>query len=60
MNGQKLYYSRTETAELLSISVTTLDRMRNDGTGPTVTLFGRRVMYQAGDIARWVRERHHG
>ena len=50
----KLYYTREETARLLHVSVSTLDRMRHEGRGPRPTLFGpRTIRYAAGDIIRW-------
>ena len=52
----KLFYTREETAELLAVSVRTLDRWREQGRGPNATLFGpRTVRYSAGDIIRWKR-----
>ncbi|WP_420830237.1 helix-turn-helix transcriptional regulator [Bifidobacterium phasiani] len=53
---RKLYYSRSETARMLGVSVSTLDRMRHDGRGPVPTVFGpRTIRYAAGDIIRWQR-----
>lgn len=58
MLAAKLYYSRGETARILGISVSTLDRMRHDGRGPHATLFGpRTIRYAASDIIRWQKER---
>lgn len=52
----KLFYTRDETAELLAVSVRTLDRWREQGKGPNATLFGpRTIRYSAGDIIRWKR-----
>lgn len=52
----KLYYTRGETARLLHVSVSTLDRMRHEGKGPRATVFGpRTIRYAAGDIIRWQR-----
>ena len=52
----KLYYTRKETARLLGVSVRTLDRMREQGAGPAVSMFGpRTIRYYAGDIIQYMR-----
>lgn len=51
MTAKKLYYTREETARLLRVSVSTLDRWRREGKGPTPSVFGpRSVRYLAADI----------
>lgn len=53
----KLYYTRQETARMLHVSVSTLDRMRHDGRGPKATVFGpRTIRYAAGELIRWQKE----
>ena len=53
---KKLLYTRNETAKLLSISVDTLDAMRNDGViqGYRVTRWNPRVFFKAKDLEKFV------
>ncbi len=43
-----------QAAQLLGLSVRTLERHRLEGTGPTFVRLGRLVRYRAADIAAWV------
>ena len=43
--------------DLLGQSDVTLWRMRRDGTGPRFCKIGARVMYDAEDVERFLRER---
>lgn len=38
----------------LNISERTLERMRHEGTGPPFTKAGRRVLYRANLVERWL------
>ena len=48
-----------ETAELLRLALSTLERMRLAGTGPTFIKLGQgkrsRVVYRRGDIETWLK-----
>lgn len=52
----KMYYTRTEVAQLLGISVRTLDRMRKNCTAPEETLIGKNVRFSAIDMRIWMKE----
>ena len=46
------------TAEFLSLSARSLQRLRADGGGPVFTMLGeRRVAYRHGDLVAWVAAR---
>jgi hypothetical protein len=47
------------TAELLGLSVRTLERFRLTGSGPAFRKFGRRVMYARSDVMAWADARRH-
>lgn len=51
-------YTRAEAAEMLGISVLTLDRLHAAGSGPArLRLSARRVGYRARDLIAWARGR---
>ncbi len=43
-----------EVAEILRVPVTTLQDWRYRGVGPRAARIGRRVMYRASDVDRWI------
>jgi predicted DNA-binding transcriptional regulator AlpA len=43
-----------EVAQILKISVRTLERHRVDGTGPRFFLVGRQVRYREADLEAWI------
>ena len=46
-----------EAARFLGLSVSTLNKMRLNGSGPPYLKFGRRVLYDLRDLEAWVAER---
>lgn len=58
---QKLYLNSQEAADLIRISIRTLERMRVDGTGPLYLKAGKgtrsRVLYRPADIDAWLTSR---
>lgn len=53
---EKLLTQR-QTAEIVSLSERTLERLRVSGTGPRYVKLGRRVAYRQADIEAWIAER---
>ena len=51
-----LVLNATETARQLSLSTSTLAKMRLYGTGPAYIKLGRRVLYRVEDIQVWIAE----
>ncbi len=51
------YLIQQQAAELLHISVRTLERMRLEGTGPRFLKAGRRVLYSRLAIEQWLETR---
>ena len=49
-----LVLNATETARQLSLSTSTLAKMRLYGTGPAYIKLGRRVLYRVEDIQVWI------
>jgi len=47
--------TETETAALLHVSVRTLRRWRQQGSGPPAHKAGRRVLYARGEVLAWLR-----
>ncbi|MZR29629.1 helix-turn-helix domain-containing protein [Sneathiella litorea] len=45
-----------EAARILGISVRTLERHRQQKTGPVYCRLGRRVLYDVSEIVRWCEE----
>jgi excisionase family DNA binding protein len=52
--------TQSETAQMLRVSVRTLERLRVSGNGPTYIKTGRLVRYRQSDLDKWIsdRERH--
>jgi hypothetical protein len=54
----KLYLNTQEVADMLRISIRTLERMRVEGTGPQYLKAGKgtrsRVLYRPADIEAWL------
>jgi predicted DNA-binding transcriptional regulator AlpA len=48
--------SQKQAAQILSLSVRTLERHRLTGTGPRYARLGRLIRYRECDIADWVRD----
>jgi hypothetical protein len=55
-----LVYGRHEAAEALRISVTTLDRMHRERTGPKCIRVRRRILYPREFLESWVLEQPEG
>jgi len=55
-----LVYGRREAAEALCISVTTLDRMHRERTGPKCIRVRRRILYPREFLESWVLEQPEG
>jgi predicted DNA-binding transcriptional regulator AlpA len=55
-----LLYGRQEAAEALGVSVTTLDRMHRERTGPKRIPIGRRILYPRESLEFWVLEQPEG
>ncbi|QXM25477.1 helix-turn-helix domain-containing protein [Elioraea tepida] len=52
--------SSDEVAEILGVSLRTLERMRIDGQGPAyVRLSPRRIAYAERDVIEWIERRRH-
>lgn len=55
------YLNSQEAADILRISIRTLERMRVDGTGPTYLKAGAgtrsRVLYRLSDLDAWLQGR---
>lgn len=55
---QKTYLNSQEAADLLRLSIRTLERMRVEGTGPKFLKAGQgtrsRVLYRPADIEAWL------
>ena len=50
-----MIYTEPETADLLRVQPSTLERWRREGTGPTyVRLGGRVVRYRQADLDAWL------
>jgi len=49
--------SRAETAHLLGISTVTLDRLIRGRKGPRSVRIGRRVLFRAAAVERWIAQR---
>jgi len=47
------FMDQRATADLLGLSVRTLERFRLTGSGPAFRKFGRRVMYAHSDVMAW-------
>ena len=58
--AMRRYLDTRQAAAYLGLSPSTLNRMRVTGDGPPYSKVGRRVIYDAGDLDRWVgvRKRH--
>jgi len=55
--NQKRYFDTKQTADYLKLSVSTLNRMRGTGEGPTYAKIGRRIIYELSDLDAWVEAR---
>ena len=51
------YLDTRQAAAYLGIGASTLNRMRVSGEGPRYSKLGRRVVYDAADLDKWVEER---
>jgi len=47
---------RRQTAEVLAVSIATVDRMVRNGDLPTVRI-GRSVRFQVDELQRWIKKR---
>lgn len=53
-------YTREEVAEMLRLSVRTLDRLRKRGDGPPYIALGRHIRYEASLLDDWIKARAKG
>lgn len=51
------FLSPAEVAQMLQLSLRTLDRYRRAGTGPDYHRTGNRVRYRQRDVEAWARAR---
>ena len=51
-----LWLTQDQLAARLDISVRSLERMRNAGTGPRFSKAGKRVLYRLIDVEEWLAE----
>ena len=52
----KEFLTQSEAADLLHVSVRSLERWRLAGTGPRFHKAGRRVLYLRSEVERWLME----
>lgn len=52
-----LLYTQSQIAELMHVSTKTLESMRQKGTGPRYSKFGRRVLYSQSSIDKFLHDR---
>lgn len=57
MSDNTTYLTQKQAADLLHISVRTLERMRLEGNGPRFLKAGRRVLYSQLSIEDWLNQR---
>lgn len=53
-NMNEEFYTQADLVKILKISPRTLERYRQEGTGPAFVKTGRRALYRASDVAKWV------
>jgi hypothetical protein len=53
------YMDSKRSAAYLSLSISTLAKLRLYGNGPTYSKLGRRVIYRVEDLNKWVESRLH-
>jgi hypothetical protein len=58
-NSTPNYLDAKRSAAYLSLSISTLAKLRLSGNGPTYSKLGRRVIYRVGDLNKWVESRLH-
>jgi excisionase family DNA binding protein len=46
--------TQSEAAQMLRVSVRTLERLRVSGSGPTYIKTGRLVRYRQSDLDKWI------
>lgn len=51
--------SQDAVAELLGVTVRTVERWREEGSGPPFVKIGRGVRYDERDLIAWLAERRH-
>ena len=54
---QSQWLSQDQLATRLDISVRSLERMRNAGTGPRFSKAGKKILYRLHDVEAWLEER---
>ena len=52
--------TQMEAAQILRVSVRTLERLRVSGGGPSYIKTGRLVRYRQADLDRWIADRVRG
>ena len=50
------FWTSEVTATVLHTSERTLERRRQDGTGPKFLRWGRRILYRPEDVEQWAQE----
>lgn len=51
--GRSRYLDPAQAAELLHMSRSTMDKLRCIGGGPPFRKFGRKILYEIGDLEAW-------
>ena len=57
MDAKPNYVTEHAVADLLGLSVRTLQKMRVNGDGPPFYKFGRRVLYDTEEVLNWAATR---
>jgi Helix-turn-helix domain len=57
LTGPPVFMTVIEAAAFLRISPVTLGRWRIEGHGPPFCKFGKRVLYECGDVIAWANTR---
>jgi hypothetical protein len=62
MNATNMLMTEQEAADMLQISLATMRRMRQDGSGPPFLQFGvrRGIRYSADGLLDWIRRNEEG
>lgn len=55
-DSKKWAYTARELAAAIGISEGSLSNMRRKGTGPQFVKLGKRILYRAEDVDRWLQK----
>jgi excisionase family DNA binding protein len=59
-NGGDTLLTKRQVAELLQVSVSTVERLTRSGQGPPSVTFGRSRRWFKRDVVAWLREHREG